>query len=216
MKKIIKIIPPHPSLVKGGRGDYAGGFTLIEVLLAFTILSIILAVLYITFFLSHKAIDGIDESLLKLQESRMAIDIMSREVDSILYSAGNKNSVFKVEDRDIYGKQASRFIFTAFSPLVSGLSIISYYVEEKDGKLTIFKNLNSAYKPSFEGKGVEVVEEVETFMVEVLDGNKWVRTWDASETEKIPEALRITITVLTKDRRVSIYETVRPKIGRTI
>lgn len=216
MKRVIKIIPHYPPLVKRGWGDYARGFTLIEVLIAFTILSIIFAVLYITFFLSHKAISGIDESLIRLQEGRMAIDIMSREVDSILYSAGNKNSVFKVEDRDIYGKQASRFTFTAFSPLVSGLSIISYYVEEKDRKLTIFKKLNSAYKPPFEGRGVEIVEEVEAFMVEVLDGNKWVKTWDVSETKKIPEAIRITITVLIKDRAVSIYETVRPKIGRTI
>jgi hypothetical protein len=184
------------------------------VLLAFTILSIILVALYTTFSLSQRAMSGIDESLLKLQESRMTIDVMRREIDSILPE--NKNSVFKLEDKDIYGKQASRLFFTAFSPLMPGLSLISYYVEEKDGKLILFKTMSSAYAPTAEGKGVEVVEDAEAFMVEVLDGNKWVKTWDASEIKRPPEEIKITITVLLKGKRVSISETVKPKIRKTI
>ncbi|MBM4137461.1 MAG: prepilin-type N-terminal cleavage/methylation domain-containing protein [Nitrospira sp.] len=192
------------------------GFTLLEVLLAFTILSIILVALYTTFSLSQRAMSGIDESLLKLQESRMAIDAMRREIDSILYRPENKNSVFKLEDKDIYGKQASRLFFTAFSPLMPGLSLISYYVEEKDGKLILFKTMSSAYASNAEGKGVEVVEDAEAFMVEVLDGNKWVKTWDTSETKRPPEEIKITITVLLKGKRVSISETVNPKIDKTL
>lgn len=213
--KIFKICNLQ-SVICNSRPPKAGGFTLLEVLLAFTILSIILVALYTTFSLSQRAMSGIDESLLKLQESRMTIDVMRREIDSLLFNNDNTTSVFKIEDKDIYGKQASRLFFTAFSPLMPGLSLISYYVEEKDGKLILFKKLSSAFTLTAEAKGVEVVEDAEAFMVEVLDGNKWVKTWDASETKKIPEEIKITITVLLKGRKVSISETVKPQIGRTL
>ncbi len=46
------------------------GFTLIEMLLALALLSIVLGALYSTFFLSHRAMEGIDGGLVKLQECR--------------------------------------------------------------------------------------------------------------------------------------------------
>ena len=105
------------------------GFTLLELLIAMVLFSIILAAIYGSFFLSYRAMTGLDESLLKLQECRTAIDVMTREGESILYKPGNASSLVKVEDKDFYGKQASRLTFTAFSPLSSGMALISYYVE---------------------------------------------------------------------------------------
>ena len=51
------------------------GFTLLEVLIAVAILSIVLTALYGTFFMSSRAMEDMDESTTKLQESRKAIDI---------------------------------------------------------------------------------------------------------------------------------------------
>lgn len=193
------------------------GFTLLEVLVALTLVSIILGALYSTFFLSHKAMEGMDSSLLKLQECRLAIDTMSREVDSLLYNPGARNYLFKVEDRDVYGKPTSRFFFNAFSPLMPGLSAISYYVEEADAGLTLFKKIHPAFKSSpEEEKGIEVVEGVESFVVEAKSDDRWVKTWDAAETKKVPEEIRITITFLMKDRQLSLFETAKPKIGKPI
>ena len=158
---------------------------------------------------------GLDESLVRLQECRTALDIMCREAESLLYSQGNKNSIIKVEDKDFYGKQASRLIFTAFSPLSPGSSLISYYVEEKDGGLTLFKKMDNAYKAAASG-GTELIEGVDSFTVEVKDGDKWVKTWDTAETGKAPAEMRITIVAKIKDRTVSFFDTVRPKIGGTI
>ncbi|MFZ6017060.1 MAG: prepilin-type N-terminal cleavage/methylation domain-containing protein [Nitrospirota bacterium] len=187
----------------------AGGFTLIELLLAFAILSVILATLYSTFFLSHKALDGIDSSLLKLQECRATLDVMRREVDSI-------HSLLKVDDRDIYGRQTSRLVFTAFSSLRPGLSMISYFIEEKDGKLILLKEIDSAYMSDNKAESVEIIEDVEAFMVEVKYNDKWVKTWDSFITHSIPQEIRITLTTKLKNKTVSLFETVRPKIGRSI
>ncbi|MFI5294523.1 MAG: prepilin-type N-terminal cleavage/methylation domain-containing protein [Thermodesulfovibrionales bacterium] len=192
------------------------GFTLLELLIAMVLFSIILSAIYGSFFLSHKAMTGLDESLLKLQECRTAIDVMTREGESILYKSSNMSSLVKVEDKDFYGKQASRFTFTAFSPLSYGIVMISYYVEDKDGVLTLFKKMDSAYKPDNTTKGEELIEGLESFSVEVNDGSKWVKTWDTSETKQPPLEIRITITAKIKDRPVSFFDTVRRKIGNTI
>lgn len=192
------------------------GFTLLELLVSLALLSIILAAIYSTFFLSQKAIEGVDESLLKLQECRMTMDTMGREMDSILYSPVNKNSFFKIEDRDFFGKDASRVTFTSFSPLVPGLSVISYYVEEKDGVLTVFKKIKNASDTSRDPQVVEVIEKIEAFTVEVLNDGKWIKTWDAAETGKIPERIRVTVKITMKDRAVVLYETATPKIGQPL
>lgn len=197
------------------------GFTLIELMVSLAMLSLILGAIYSTFFLSHRAIDGMEDSLLRLRECRMTLDLMSREADSLLYNykpdlSGKKTQVFKVEDRDIFGNQTSRVVFTSFSPLVQGLSRVSYYVEEKDGKLTLFKKIGSAFKEHEAEKGVEVTEGIRSFLFEVREGDKWIRTWDSDLTKKLPEEIRITIVVLIKDRPVALYETIRPKIGRSL
>jgi prepilin-type N-terminal cleavage/methylation domain-containing protein len=189
------------------------GFTLIELLVSVVLLSIVLGAVYSTFFMAHRALDGMDDSILKLRECRMFMDTIVRETDSIL--AGRKYSTFKVEDRDIFGKETSRFTFTAFSPLVPGLSLISYYVDQKDKKLVLFKTIKSV-SDSKETAPVELMEDVGAFTVEILDGNKWVKTWDLTETGRVPDEIRITLTVMIKDSPVSIYETVRPQIGRTL
>jgi len=210
---------PHPRFHFRGGGvspTSESGFTLLELLLAFALLSILLGALYSTFFLSHKAMEGMDQSLVKLQECRMALDTLCREIESASDSKVGKNFLFKIEDRDFYGKQASRFVLVTFSPLMLGTSTVSYEVEEIEGSLTLLKKIHSTYGSEAEGKGFEVLEGIDAFLVEARDGSGWARTWDASERKGLPDEVRITITVSLKDRRLSFFERARPQIGRPI
>ncbi len=194
----------------------SAGFTLVELLIAFALLAIILGALYSTFFLSHKAMEGMDDWLVKLQECRMLMDTMSREADSILFGGEVQNPVFKLEDRDAMGKQASRFTFQAFSPLMPGLSLISYHADEKDGKLVLYKEVQSAYRSGTQPEKIEMVEDLEAFSVEAMDNNQWVKTWDGAGRKAIPSELRFTITILAKDRKVTLSEIGKLKIGKSI
>jgi prepilin-type N-terminal cleavage/methylation domain-containing protein len=197
--------------------DKDRGFTLLELLISISLLTIILAAVYSTFSMSHKALDGTDASLLKLQEGRMTLDMLCREMESLLYSPSNRFSVLKVEDRDIYDRQASRLAFTTFSPLKPGLSLVSYYVEEKDGKLTLLKKIRSAFAPDNpEERGVELIEDLQSFTVEAMLKGKWVKTWNSSDTTSVPDELRVTITFMINNRPFTLYETVNPKIGKAL
>jgi len=192
-----------------------GGFTLIEVLVAVAILSAVLAAIYSTFFLSHRAIEGMDESLLKLQESRKAIDILRRELDSACYMPGEEDTFLKIQDRDIYGRQAAKLTFTTFSTLRPGLSRISYYIEEKDGKLNLYKKIESPYSTE-EIEGVDIIEDLEAFTVEAMYNGKWVKTWDTDITKNMPGEIRICLSMMMKGRKVDLFDVSRPMVGKTI
>lgn len=203
---------PSPSFILQKRG-----FTLLELLVSIALLTIILGAVYGTFSMSHKALDGTDATLLKLQEGRMTLDTLCRELESLLYNPQDRFSVLRIEDRDIYDKQASRLVFTTFSPLTPGLSLVSYYVEEKDGKLTLLKKIHPAFVPDNpEEKGVELIEDLQTFTVEAKLNGKWVKTWDSSDATAVPDELRVTITFMMKDRPFTLYETVNPKMGKEL
>ena len=191
------------------------GFTLIEVLIAIVILSIVLAAIYSTFFLSYRAVEGMDESMVKLQESRKAIDILRRELDAAFYSGKDGNTFLKVQDRDIYGKQAAQLTFTAFSPLRPGLSRISYYIEDKDGKLNLFKKIESPYTNE-KTEGVNIIEDIEAFSVETMYGDRWVKTWDTDISKSIPDEIRINLSVIINRNKMTLFDVTRPRVGRPV
>ena len=197
-------------ILKGSKG-----FTLLEVLIAVSILSIVLAAIYSTFILSNRALEGMDESLLKIQETRKAIDILKRELDATVYRDNDAFTLLKIQDRDIYGKQAAQLTFTTFSPLQPGLSKISYYIEEKDKRLYLFKKVSSPYDTG-ETEGFDIIEDLESFKVEVLYNNIWVKTWDTEINKGIPEEIRISLTFMAKGRAVTIFDISQPKIEKAL
>jgi len=203
------------SLFSNRRRFSDNGFTLIEILISVAILSIVLAALYSTFFLAHKAIDGMDESMVKLQEARRALDILKCELDSSYVSRTDKNTFFKMSDRDIFGKGASQLEFTTFSTLSPGFSRISYYVEEDGGKLNLFKKVESPYAAG-ETKGFAIIEDLSGFTVEAQYNDTWVRTWDTEINRNRPPEIRISFSMTINGRLVTLSDVSTPKIGGSI
>jgi general secretion pathway protein J len=191
------------------------GLTLIEVLVAVAILTIVLAAIYSTFFLSHRAIEGMDESMSKLQEARKAIDILRCELDSSYYEEKDTNTFLRIQDRDIYGKQSSQISFTTFSTLRPGLSRVSYYIEDKDGKLNLLKKIESPYSKE-EAEGVDLIEDLEAFIIEAKYNDEWVRTWDTDVNKERPQEIRICLNIMIKGEKVSLSDMSKPRIGKSI
>ena len=191
------------------------GFTLLEVLIAVAILSIVLGAIYSTFFLSNRAMEGMDESMTKLQESRKAIDILRRELDALYYEENREDTFLKVVDRDNYGKQATQLEFTAFSILRPGLSKISYYVEEKDNKQVLFKKIGASFGKE-ETEGTDIIDDLEEFTIEAKYNDAWVKTWDTGVSKKPPEEIKISLSVMIHGKKVTLFDISRPMYKKTI
>jgi len=193
------------------------GFTLIEILISLSLLTIVLGAVYSTFFSVQRAIERFDKISLKYHETRTALDMMRREVEAALVKNPGAVGVkkikagFVIKDRDVFGKNTSALDLTAFSFKGSNLNTISYYVKENDGKLDLLKSERPAAIPAKEYK-LDIVEGIESFTVETLFNQKWVRTWDTELTGKLPEIVRIIIEFDDNGKLVKLTEYARPKI----
>jgi general secretion pathway protein J len=215
-----------PSFVRRGKGGLrkifiadhyrSAGFTLLEILVSVAILSIILTAVYSTFFLAQRAVDGIDESLVKLQEARRALDILRCELDASFFKAADADTFLVIKDRDFYGKSASQLTFTTFSAVRPGLSKVSYYIEEHDGRLDLFKKIEPPQRPQGEAEGVEMIENMDGFSIEAKYQDQWVKTWDTDVNKGVPEEIRINLGVRLKDRTVALSDIAKPRINRPI
>lgn len=200
------------------------GFTLIEVLISIAIMAMVLIALYSTFALANRALFNVDQSLVKLQEARAFVDTLKREIESAFYSKDISNCVFKLDDRDFYGRQTSSLTVTSSSPLIKGLSNINYTVEERKGILVITKNMVSALSQSAENNKMDLLEDIESFTLQAKYQNAWVKTWDSSLTKITPDEVKIILTIRLKNREgddknalpFSIFETARVRIGTAI
>jgi hypothetical protein len=194
-------------------------------MISITLLVIILGVVYSSFFTVQGAIERFDSVSLKYHEVRTLLDIMRREVEAAFLETNQSSSQVKntglvIEDRDINGKTTSKLYVTAFSFKDSGLNAISYYIEDNNGKLSLIKAEAPAFMlltgPSADRYSLEMVDGIESFSIETLYNNKWVRTWDTNQTGSLPEIVKISIEFDDKGKKVVLTEYARPKIGKQL
>ena len=198
------------------RGMKRGGFTLIEVLVSLTLLTIVLGAVYSSFFSVQRALERFDNVSLRYHEARTTLDIIRREIEAAILKNPKQEDLidrasFEVLDRDIYGKTVSSMDLTAFSFRGIGMSAVSYYVQENNKVLTLMKNEKPPIIKS-EGYAVDLIEGIESFTVEVLFNNKWVKTWNAADTRKLPEAVKVTIEFEDNGRFITLSEYARPRM----
>ncbi|MFN3480256.1 MAG: prepilin-type N-terminal cleavage/methylation domain-containing protein [Thermodesulfovibrionales bacterium] len=196
------------------------GFTLLEVLISIAIISIILTALYSSFFMSKKAVDSLDDNLLRLQEMRMTLDVMRREVESVLFDRDKPYTIFRIEGKDIYGRDASSIMFTCFSYLAPGPLTVSYFIEgEENHPLVLRKRSRLKIKDSIsdgQDRSVEILEDIESFTVEARYRDEWVKAWDSNLSHDVPEEVRFTIVINVKGRRYALSEVARIRTGRML
>jgi prepilin-type N-terminal cleavage/methylation domain-containing protein len=196
----------------------SSAFTLIEVLVSLTLLTVVLGAIYSTFFSVQTAMERFDNVSLKYHEARTALDIIRREIESALLKDpeieddSKVKASFVIKDRDILGNNASSLELTSFSFRGYNPNSISYFIKSGDNKLSLFKKETP---PLLQSKGytLEILENIESFSVETLFNNKWVRTWDAAETGRLPEVVRVIIEFNDNGNIIKLTEYARPRVG---
>jgi len=209
--------------LRNSRGEK--GFTLIEVLIALALLGVLAGTLYSTYFTLIKGRESAAEGMEARRELRTTLDLLRRELNSALYRSlpgGTKNRLrFLVEDRDIFGKPASRLAFTTIAPPQPGGQAISdqidlvYEIVEREKKMVLSRQEKDLYHSGEPGRYPQM-ESIEGFLVECLplNSDKWVKVWDTTNDlqHRLPSAVRVTVTVKEGDTSASYSILAAPRI----
>lgn len=190
------------------------GFTLLEILIAMAILSILLLSVYSTFSSVYRAVEATDGTMTTLREARLFFEFLRREVEgSYMTREGSANDTFfVVRDRDVFGKRLSDLRFTCFVPYGQGLFAVAYALDPDRG--TLLKKVSSIFEKD-EPQDIEVLSGVQEFAVEVFIGGKWVGTYDGRAAGALPSKVRAKIVVRIQGQLVPIEETMSPRMAQS-
>jgi len=205
--------PPrmHPPL----RGN--SGFTLLEVLVAMLLLVIVAGALYSSYFTVLRAQERSAEGSEQRRELRGTLDLLRREIDGAFYRTDDKRLRFVVEDRDVFGKPASTLELVTVAPPsteerpASDLVLVKYGLKEKERRLSLSREATDLFG-SVKPIPYPQMKEIEGFLVECYDSGKWVRSWNTELSPKLPERVRITLTVRDGEKNADYSVTARPRL----
>ena len=166
------------------------GFTLIEILVALAIGAIVTVSAYTLLFTVKKGSVAVYEKMKQREQVYNLLSMARKEIESIYYARDTDNTGLKIEEKDFYGKPASRLTLTCF--FRDGVKVISYFLEEnKDGRLDLVKMITDVIKGDRPIK-ITMLKDVEGFRAQVLDDG-YDKVFDSTKLRKVPKDVRISL-----------------------
>ncbi len=177
-----------------------GGFTLLEVMLAFTLFAVLAVILYGAFSVGHRAMEKTQVVFDANQKFRSAIDLLGSYVRSSLPYRSSP------QDPEIFyaGEETQVEFVSSFSLAHGGRGIakIRIYAENGQGDGQVIKleeqipvRLKQEKEAAAISNTLVLRERVSGFRLSYLDAQdereNWQERWDKDEQKGIPRALRL-------------------------
>ncbi len=213
------------------------GFTLIEILIAMTMIVTIVSMVYGSYAATSEARNIYDSRLTCSGRAHLVLRLMSRQIRCAYAPTNEPNATESDERTDkiqiketvevFYGDagntrgQFLHFITTAglghTLTTQRGLSRIGYQYDQRTGTLSIdygpyekrsdTKKRIASWQPIL--YGVTAIE------VEFHDGKQWQSQWRNRRTDELPRAVKITLTLLDDSNREHQFTTAVPILCRS-
>ncbi|MBK8994242.1 MAG: prepilin-type N-terminal cleavage/methylation domain-containing protein [Myxococcales bacterium] len=200
------------------------GFTLVELLVAIVVLSMISVLIYSAFAGMRRSREGIQRMGDRYREGRLAMARLTRELQSAYVSShvpiDQSIIVVKTAFIGTRGTPADRVDFASFASVrtdrdshESDQAEISYFGEaddKKQGTTNLVRRVSTRpdLKPERGGRIEILATDIDLFDLEYLDPltGQWTETWDTSQATgqlgRLPYQVRI-ILVLNEGRRAA-------------
>lgn len=176
------------------------GFTLLELLVATAIGSVVMFALYMGFSSLLSGREAITEASERSREASRFVDAFSREVQSAYYSSGDGPSFFR-GGLSTGGQPSSTMEFTTIiypsGEGASGDLVAVRYSIGEDGR-SLVKELWNPYGTGKDPVSVEVLGAVKGFDILFYNGRSWSGAWDAGLEKGLPEAVSAGVKVMDK------------------
>lgn len=200
------------------------GFTIIELLIAITILLIIMTVVYQGFTVST---DGVRraEAVDNLNDTARIIFLRLTDDINTAYLP-DKNAIFVGEAKRDGKYPRDTINLTSLSNQIivkdakeSELHEIGYFLKEasdhkasgKDKPASLYRREKKTIgkEPPLEGgNSYELTEEIAGLRFRYYDGSKWKDNWDSRTNKTLPKAVEIELTLLDEDKKERSFRTI--------
>ncbi len=166
------------------------GFTLVEILLALAILSVILLLLLSAFTGAARTREALTERSRAFRQVRVAFDRIGTDLQGAFSSSIRESSALTLREDTLAGNPAATLVFTAFTlpeigtgrPPASVVKIKYFPKVGADGA-TIELRREQADLPFVENRiplrEATLAEGLKGFRVELYDGSEWHKEWPA-------------------------------------
>lgn len=199
-----------------------GGFTLLETLIAASILVIIAAMVFESFAVTLSAGRGLEEEAELRHTARFIIRKMTEDLSSASLYTNNLLGSFTGLDNKSSGESADEIRFTGFggrmifTETASDQALVTWRAEAPAGarRLTLIRGENHYITGFTEAKEMaeemEVTSSLKSFDIQYYDNGTWLEGFNANNTRRMPKAVAITFTLEDDDGRSITKKAVIP------
>jgi type II secretion system protein J len=183
-------------------------FTLIELLIALTILSVIAALSYTSFVSVRRIVDIRRRSDETLRNIRSFIEGLDVELSSAVYVRREDETLFQSNRVEVEGKETSTLVFTTILPHSiyemgkrEEIVRVEYELisnEENPDLLVLRKRVYPfLLSPESTQEPVEYVvsEELTAFLLRFYRDGKWYESWDTEKMDLLPDSVELTFSL---------------------
>jgi len=191
-----------------------GGFTLVEILLALAILSVIFVLLLSAFTGAARTREILSERSRDFRQIRIAMDRIGTDLQGAFASSIREDSALTCKEDQLSGKPAATLVFTAFQlPDLgegrppAGIVKIKYYPRVGADGTSLELHREQADLPFIENRfplrEALLAEKLKGFRVELYDGTAWHKEWPPSGAVKTTLPKKVAVTIV--DSRGETY-----------
>ena len=174
------------------------GFTLLEIIIATGLASLLLLAVYTTYFSINRSIDAASEEQEILETGRILMELIKQDIRSIK-ATGNIVFISKIDF--IEDEPVHRIDFITMSSMgsnVFGASVVGYFlIKNEEGERVFVRRESKDVRddPTEGGTNFELSKLVTKFKLNFFNGEDWVDDWNSKASGKLPKQVRVTINV---------------------
>lgn len=194
------------------------GFTLIEIILAIAIFSMMISIIYVSFFGSINTMNSCEDSLKLYQTARLIFERMTKEINCAFISSANENIAFIGVDGIDRGSPSDTLNFTStfYSETgegvkEGGLSEIGYFCafeSPEKGLLFWRKDTPPDEDPEEGGMTLELSEQINGLNFSYYNGSSWQEDWDSRDNHLLPKFVSVKITLPDTNEETVTFSTI--------
>jgi len=192
------------------------GFTLIEILVAVTVISLLLSTIYGVFSTTSEAKRKVEEKAAAVHLGRVIFSRIDRELLGLSLSTDPRQTVLEGGTND-RGEPYLAMLSNAGEGPQEGLARIRYRLvagDDTDPDAGFFRDSGAAYQPADEMISSRLSGMVEAFSLRFNDGGGWRQNWD-SNRDGIPKLVEVSLRLKLGDGSLPLHTIFQPPRGGT-